>query len=111
MLAEAKREASAIVDAGREELKVLKADATQRVDDLEGERQELAHRLAVMETLYNELQETLRLVAETSLKEPAETQKVSETARSRRNPAATHAFSYSLGLRTSEPEPQAASRG
>ena len=74
MLAAAQREATAIVDAGREELKVLEADATQRVDDLETERQELVDRLAVMETLYDELQETLRLVAETSVKELAEAQ-------------------------------------
>jgi chromosome segregation ATPase len=74
MLAEAKREAAAIVDAGQEKLNALEADAAQRIAALDTEHQELTQRLRVMETLYNELQETLQLVAETSVKELAETQ-------------------------------------
>ncbi len=74
MLAEAKREGVAIVDAHREKLSALEADAAQRVAALDAEQRELTHRLRVMETLYNELQETLQLVAETSVKELAETQ-------------------------------------
>jgi cell division septum initiation protein DivIVA len=74
MLAEARREASAIVDAGREKLEALEDDAAGRVAALDAEHRELAQRLGVMGTLYNELQETLQLVAETSVKELAETQ-------------------------------------
>ncbi len=74
MLAEARREGVAIVEAGREKLSALEADAAQRIDALDAEHQELTHRLRVMETLYNELQETLQLVAETSVRELAETQ-------------------------------------
>jgi uncharacterized phage infection (PIP) family protein YhgE len=74
MLAEAKREAAAIVDAGREKLKALEADVAERVAALDAEHRELTQRLGVMETLYSELQETLQLVAETSVKELADTQ-------------------------------------
>jgi chromosome segregation ATPase len=74
MLAEARREAAAIVDAGREKLEALEDDAAGRVAALDAEHRELAQRLGVMETLYNELQETLQLVAETSVKQLAETQ-------------------------------------
>ncbi len=74
MLAEAKREGMAIVDAGREKLNALEADAAQRIAALDAEHRELTHRLRVMETLYNELRETLQLVAETSVKELAEAQ-------------------------------------
>jgi cell division septum initiation protein DivIVA len=74
MLAEAKREAAAIVDAGREKLKALEDDAAGRVAALDAEHRELTQRLRVMEALYNELQETLQLVAETSVEQLAETQ-------------------------------------
>jgi hypothetical protein len=74
MLAEARRESAAIVDAGREELGAVEADAARRVADLSVERQELTRRLGVMERLYNELQETLKLVVETSIEELAVTQ-------------------------------------
>jgi hypothetical protein len=74
MLAEARRESAAIVDAGREELSAVEADAARRVADLSVERQELTRRLGVMERLYNELQETLKLVVETSIEELAVTQ-------------------------------------
>jgi vacuolar-type H+-ATPase subunit H len=74
MLADAKREGAAIVDAGRDKLSALEADAADRVAALDAEHRELTQRLRVMETLYTELQETLQLVAETSVKELAETQ-------------------------------------
>ena len=74
MLAEAKRDSVAMVDAGQEKLNTLEADAAQRIDALDAEHRDLTHRLKVMETLYNQLQETLQLVAETSVKELAETQ-------------------------------------
>ncbi len=74
MLAEAKRDSVAIVDAGQEKLNALEADSAQRIDALDAEHRDLTHRLRVMETLYNQLQETLQLVAETSVKELAETQ-------------------------------------
>jgi chromosome segregation ATPase len=74
MLAEARREAAAIVDAGREKLEALEDDAAGRVAALDAEHRELAQRLGVMGTLYNELQETLQLVAETSVEQLAETQ-------------------------------------
>ena len=74
MLAEARRESAAIVDAGREELGAVEADAARRVADLSIERQELTRRFGVMERLYNELQETLELVVETSIEELAITQ-------------------------------------
>lgn len=86
MLAEAKREAAAIVDAGREKLSALKADATERVAALDTEHRELTQRLRVMETLYNELQETLQLVAETSVEQLAETQQSLKQL----DPAETH---------------------
>ena len=69
MLAEARRESAAIVDGGREELSVVEADAARRVADLSVERKELTRRLVVMERLYKELQETLKLVVETSIEE------------------------------------------
>jgi chromosome segregation ATPase len=74
MLAEARREGAAIVDAGQDKLMALEDDAAERVAALDTEHRELTQRLRVMETLYNELQETLQLVAETSVKELAETQ-------------------------------------
>jgi chromosome segregation ATPase len=74
MLAEARREGAAIVDAGQEKLSALEGDAAERVAALNAEHRELTQRLRVMETLYSELQETLQLVAETSVKELAETQ-------------------------------------
>ncbi len=67
MIAMARREAVSIVDAGREEVKALEDDAAQRMADLDTEHQELTHRLGIMETTYDELVATLKLVAETSI--------------------------------------------
>jgi len=69
MIAMARREAVSIVDAGREQVKALEDDAAQRMADLDAEHQELTHRLAVMETTYDELVATLKLVAETSIED------------------------------------------
>ena len=74
MLAEARREGAAIVDAGREELSAAEAESARRVADLSAEREELARRRGVMERLYNELQETLKLIPETSIEALAVTQ-------------------------------------
>ena len=74
MIAIAKREAVAIADAGRDEVRALEDDAAQRMADLDTEHRKLTHRLGVMDTLYNELQETLKLVAETSIEELANRQ-------------------------------------
>ena len=73
-LAEAKREGEAIVDNGRENLRVVEADAVKRIAALDAEHRTLTQKLGVMETIYNELQETLQLVAKTSVQELAETQ-------------------------------------
>ena len=73
-LAEAKREGEAIVDDGRENLRVVEADAVKRIAALDVEHRTLTQKLGVVETIYNELQETLQLVAKTSVQELAETQ-------------------------------------
>jgi len=74
MLAEARRESAAITEAGRAELIALEAASARRVAELSAEREELMRRRGVMERLHNELQETLKLVAETSIEELAVTQ-------------------------------------
>jgi chromosome segregation ATPase len=74
MVAEAKAEGVAIVVAGQKKLSAFEDDAAQRLADLDSEYHELTQRLGVMETVYNELQATLRLVAETSLEELVTTQ-------------------------------------
>jgi predicted nuclease with TOPRIM domain len=71
---QAEREAVAIVDAGREQVRALEDDAAQRMADLDTEHRELTQKLSVMETLYNELRETLQLVTETSISELVEAQ-------------------------------------
>jgi len=73
MIAMARQEGVAIVDAGREEVTALENDAAQRMADLDTEHQELTHRLGVMETTYDELLATLKLVAETSINELVKT--------------------------------------
>jgi cell division septum initiation protein DivIVA len=69
LLAEARRDADAILDDGRERLSALEAEIADRVADLDTERQDLAHQLSTMATIYDNLQATLQLVAETSIKE------------------------------------------
>jgi hypothetical protein len=49
-------------------------DAPRRMADLDTEHRELTHRLGVMETIYQELVTTLKLVAEISTEELVETQ-------------------------------------
>lgn len=72
LLAEARREADAILDDGRERLDALEAEVADRVADLDTERQDLAYQLSVMAAIYDDLQATLQLVAETSIKELVE---------------------------------------
>ena len=74
MIAIARREAVAIVDAGRDEVRALEDDAARRMADRDAEHRKLTHRLGVMETICDELVATLKLVAETSVKELAEAQ-------------------------------------
>jgi hypothetical protein len=59
MVAAARRESLAIVDAGRVEVAALEAEAARRKADLDTERQDLAYQLKVMKTLYDELQAIL----------------------------------------------------
>ena len=73
-LVEAEREGVAIVDDGRENLRVVEADAVKRIAALDAEHRTLTQKLGVMETIYNELKETLQLVAKTSVQELAEKQ-------------------------------------
>lgn len=74
ILAEAERERDAIVKADEERLRTLEEDAAQRAVELDAKHQTLSNELQVMQTLYDELQSTLKLVAETSIKELAEAQ-------------------------------------
>jgi hypothetical protein len=74
MIAIARREAVAIVDAGRDEVRALEDDAARQTADLDTEHRKLTHRLGVMETLCDELVATLNLVAEIAVKELVETQ-------------------------------------
>ncbi len=74
MVALARREGMAIVDAGRDEVGALKDYAARQMADLATENRELTHRLGVMETMYDELVATLKLVAEISTEELVETQ-------------------------------------
>ena len=59
MVAAARRESLAIVDAGRVEVAALEAEAARRIADLDTERQDLAYELKVMTNLYDELQAIL----------------------------------------------------
>lgn len=72
LLAEARREADAIMDDGRERLGAYEAEVADRVADLDTERQDLAYQLSAMAAIYDDLQATLQLVAETSIKELVE---------------------------------------
>jgi len=64
LIAEAKREGAAIVEIGRERLETLEEDAARRAVELDTEHRALSMELEVMRTLYDELQSTLKLVAE-----------------------------------------------
>ncbi len=66
MIALARREGMAIVDAAQEEARALEDDAARRMADLDTEHRELTDRLGEMETKYDELVATLKLVAEIS---------------------------------------------
>jgi len=74
MIAMARREAVAIVDAGREEVRALEDDAAQRMADLDTEHRGLTYQLGVMDTICDELVATLKLVAEVSIEQLVETQ-------------------------------------
>jgi hypothetical protein len=74
MVAVARRKGMAIIDAGHKEAKALVDAAPKRMADLDTEHRELTHRLSVMETIYQELVATLKLVAEISTEELVETQ-------------------------------------
>jgi len=73
MIAIARREAVAIVDAGRDEVRALADDAARQTADLDTEHRKLTHRLSMMETMDGGLRETLK-VAATSLNELVEAQ-------------------------------------
>ncbi len=72
LLAEAERKGAAIVDARREELATTEAEATERIRELETIEENLAHRVEVARRIYDELEETLKLIAETSIRELAD---------------------------------------
>ena len=74
MVAIARRKGMAIIDAGRDEVRALVDDTPRRMADLDTEHRELTHRLGVMETIYQELVATLKLVAEIATEELVETQ-------------------------------------
>jgi hypothetical protein len=70
--AEAKRQALAIVDAGREEARALRDDSARRRDALDAVHQELTETLAVMKILCDELRATCNLVAQTAIAKAVE---------------------------------------
>lgn len=74
ILAESKRESAATIEAGRERLGALEEDAARRAVEIDAEHQARSEELRIMETLYDELQSTLKLVAETSIKRLVDTQ-------------------------------------
>lgn len=91
ILADAKRDGAAIVDEGRTRLEVLESESADKLVELETERQLLTQRLDVMETLYDELQATLKLVAETSIADLATTQSSLERLEIRQPPTPSDA--------------------
>ena len=86
ILAGAERESTAIVDGGVERIRALEEDAVVRATQLDDKHRALTGRLQVMETVYDELQATLKLVAETSI------QDLGASQRSLRQLDATHAL-------------------
>lgn len=71
-LAGAEQEGAALLEARQQELVAVEAEATRRVEELETEHEALTYRVEVAKTIYEELQNTLKLVAESSLTELAE---------------------------------------
>ena len=72
IVASAEREAAATVDARREKVRALEADAIRRIAQLDTEHQELTHELGALEIIYDDLHKTLTLVTETSIEKLAE---------------------------------------
>jgi DNA repair exonuclease SbcCD ATPase subunit len=71
-LAGAEQKGAALLEARQQEVVAIEAEATRRVEELETEHEALTHRVEVAKTIYEELQNTLKLVAETSLAELGE---------------------------------------
>lgn len=67
----AEEEAASVLDARQRELAGLEADATQRLQALMAEEDELLGRIEVAKKIYEELQETLQAVAQASINELA----------------------------------------
>jgi predicted lipase len=79
MIAIARREAVAIVDAGRDEIRALTDDAARETADLDTEHRKLTYRLGVMEIIQDELQATLKHVRRPSSSSPKARSKNSST--------------------------------
>ena len=71
-IAGARAESDQILASGQERLAALEAEAIDRAAILDDEHRDLSNRLKVMQTIYDELQETLQMVAETSVQELTE---------------------------------------
>ena len=71
-IAGAEQKGAALLEARQQELVAVEAEATRRVEELETEHEALTHRVDLAKTIYEELQNTLKLVAKTSLTELAE---------------------------------------
>jgi cell division septum initiation protein DivIVA len=67
IVAEAKKDRSQLLASGRAELAALERDATQRIADLEADHAELTQRNNEIDSVYNELVQTLESFLETSL--------------------------------------------
>ncbi len=65
-------EAAAVVEAGMQRLRAVEEDAAKRAAELDAEHRAKSAELEVMKTLFDELQATLKLVAETSMHELVE---------------------------------------
>lgn len=71
-LAEAKEEAEAVIAERLREFASEEAAAEQRIEELESQEAAVRGRLEIAQQLYEELQDTLKAVAEASIKELAE---------------------------------------
>jgi chromosome segregation ATPase len=74
-IAEAEDESKAVIERGRARLHSLEADAKERIADLEKRERDLTQRIAHTQRLYKDLQDTLKLVAETSIAQLADAQR------------------------------------